>query len=262
MIGHTWLRSVLEAKVPVCHLLFVGPSSVGKWTLAEHLLGVWGVPASDVIRVQSLTMVSAREVVEATQVYPAQGFRVVLVRYDGASVAALNALLLALEDPLSVTRFILIGTELPPRTVTSRCAVFQFSLLSDDEVRQVLLERRFSPKEAERLSKASGGRVRQALALANDSEVKTLVLQAMRAIMERDEDALDSVAARWKDEHTNVLGTLCREAISGRWGMFSEAEVEGIGKKLPLRILIAMLPNIRPRLVVRSSLMSVLRGQS
>lgn len=260
MIGHDQIREALESRFTVKSCLFVGPPSVGKWTLAEHLVRVWEVPECDVIRVRSLTVDSAREVVEAARVFPSRGLRVILIRYDGASVAALNALLKVLEEPFSVTRFILVGTELPPRTVTSRCAVYQFSLLTNEEVKKVLLERRFSPSEATRLAKASGGSVRQALDLANDSEVKVLVLQAMKAILERDTDALDGVAARWTDEHTKVMGTLCREAISGRWGMFSAGEAEGVGKKLPLRILIALRPSIRPRLVVRSSLMSVLRG--
>lgn len=258
MIGHNVVRRALESGPPLKASLFIGPNSVGKWTLAEHLITTWEIPTTDVIRIRNLNIEDARTITEAAQYYPVSGTRLILVRLDGASQESMNVLLKTMEDASEVNHFILVGSVMPLETVASRCAVFHFSLLSEDEVCQILVSRKFSQAEALRLSKASGGRVGPALMVADGVDPKEDVLLAMKAITERDRKALDGLATHWTDNHTVSMGILCREAITGRWGVFKESEVSGLGKRLSMQILAALKPNIRPRLVVRASLMSVL----
>ena len=86
------------------------------------------------------------------------------------------------------------------------------------------------------------------------------VLSAYRAIRERDEDALDQIALNWKDSHTSLLSTLCHEMITNRWRVFDSAEPEIVNKTLALRILRSLAQDVRPRLVVRSNVIGVLRN--
>ena len=66
--------------------------------------------------------------------------------------------------------------------------------------------------------------------------------------------------AKWTDEHTELLVVWCTETITERWKLFKAEDADLPGQKLPLRLLIALRADIRPRLVVRHSLLSVLRG--
>lgn len=259
VVGHGGLLSRLMGVLPSVSL-FVGPSSVGKWTAAEYLRGVHEVSSADVLRVRRLTAEDARAIVRFASKAAHGTIRLVIVRLDGASPATLSALLKSLEEAPSSTRFILTATELPPATIVSRATVFRFPLLSDEQVEDVLLLRKFKPTEAKRYAALAGGQVRRALDLVEGMDAKVTVLAAVRALRERDAEALDNLAGKWEDQHTGLLATLCRELLTSRWRIFSNAEVEGLGKKTALAILTALRPDIRPRLVVRASLASVLRG--
>jgi len=237
--------------------LFVGPASVGKWTVAEAL-GRRFYNSFGVIRVRALTMDAARDL---TMLSTFATPRLVIIRLTRSTDASQNVLLKTLEEcSTTATKFILIDTELPPETITSRCTVYRFPLLTDAAVEEILLNRNFSAVEAKKLALAAGGQMRNALNRGDMVDDKQLVLTALRAIIERDSDTLDDLAAKWGDPHSALMVTLCTEAISGRYRIFNSEEIEGIGRKLPLRILIALGPGIRPRLVVRSSLMGVLRS--
>lgn len=224
--------------------------------MAEHLSSVWGVDPRNVFRFKTLTMDDARSV---SFLGSMPGNRLFIVQADATSPAVLEVLLKALEES-STARFILVSTKEPPKPVTSRCSVFRFALLSTGEVEQVLLGMRFSKVNAATLAESSGGQVSTALALSKSSGAKIVVLAASRAIRERDESALEVLAPQWTDEHTRLMVTLATETITGRLRVFEESDVEGADRKTALSVLRALYPQIRPRLVVRSSLMSVLRG--
>ena len=261
MIGHRAARLALEAgPLPSRVLLFIGPSSVGKWTMAEHLAEVWGIHPVDLVKISKLTMEDAINVVDLLRKPSVYGPRMVIIRLDGSRSAAQQALLLQLEDVGTNTTVILTASDPVVPTLMSRALVFQFSRLSEDDVREVLRRRNFNEHEAERLAAASGGQVRTALALADGGDERIQVLAAVRTIVERDAEALDNLATRWTDSHSKALCTLCTEVISGRPRFFQKAEVEGMTPTTALRILKAARVEVRPRLFVRSHLASVLRG--
>lgn len=212
-------------------------------------------------RVHKLTMPSARDLVQFARTAPVcpEG-KLAIVQLDKATPAALHVLLKTLEELPAGIKVILISESMPLETVVSRVQVYRFGLLSDEAVANVLIEKRkIEPELAKTLAAASRGQVSRALAQLDDPDGKQVVLDALEAFREKNPYALDHLAPRWMEEHTELLAIWCRESITKRWSIFG-AETEIPGQSTPLRILLALRPNIRPRLVVRSSLMSVLQG--
>ena len=251
----------LESFLPPVSLL-IGPKSVGKWTMAEHLRAHYNILDSDLLRVFNLTADSSRMLVKFSASFPVGTRKLAIVRLDSAARNSLNTLLKTLEESFSFMNFILLAEEFPIPTIVSRAQVFRVGLLSVEEITQILVEYKgFNPDTALNRAQLSGGQVERALAVQDMKEQKMLVLRVLAAFRENNESILDELAPQWKDEHTELLTLWCSETITKRWKFFSEGESEIPGKSLPLRILMALRAEIRPRLVVRASLVSVLRGK-
>lgn len=230
--------------------------------MAEHLRVARDIHPTDTIRIRTLSMDMAKGVADLIGRHGIYGERLFIIRLDGASTDARNALLKTLEDIGEDDHIILITSGPQPETLHSRSTPFYFALLTEEQVEQILRARHFNDIEAKRLAKASGGQVRNGLALADNGDLKIGVLAALRAILERDTEALDALAAKWTDEHTLLMQSMCTEIVTSRWAYFDPAEVEGTEKRTALAILTALYPNIRPRLAVRSGLMAVLRSRA
>lgn len=235
-------------------MLFVGPASVGKHALAMNVAQQHDPYNQHTLDIQKLDIAAARG---ASKFAAVGSGRVVIVCLDGATDAAANALLKVIEE--SSARFILLAESMPSDTVMSRAVLFRFSLLTDEQVEDILLARGIVPSEAKRLAELAHGTLRNVLHARSDS--KSTVLAAMTAIRNRDEDALGSLVHRWSDEHTELMVELCVEAITEKWSLFDHAEVEGTPREVYIKLLTALSRNIRPRFVVHASLMSVLRGE-
>lgn len=259
VVGHERITRVLAAELPPVSL-FIGPDSVGKWTTAEWLRREHAIQDGDLLRIRRLSADDARTITRFATVAPVGERKLVICRLDKSLPASMNALLKTLEEASESVRFILISRDMPMLTIASRAEIERFGLLTEAEVAEVLQKKNFSANQAKIYAALSGGQVRKALRAAEGLDAKVTVLSAVRAIREKDADALDNLAGKWTDEHTELLSELCLEAITGRWRIFNEAEVEGMGRRLPLKILTALRNRIRPRLVVRASLMSVLKG--
>lgn len=261
-IGHSAVESRLKRQLPPVALL-VGPESVGKTTVAFEAIRSHGVRDDDVYRFKKLTMSSARLVSESSALAPRGHIKVFVIFLDDASENAMTVLLKALEESPATTRFVLITTELPPQTITSRAEIFRFPLLSVTSVEHILLAKRINPTVAKNAAMASNGQVSSALRYVNGaSDAKMGVLAAISALMQRDEEALSAQAAKWTDDHTHLLTTLGYELITKQWRSFDPGEVEGVPPKLALRILEALRPRVRGRLTVNASLMTILKGES
>ena len=241
----------------------MGPESVGKTTIAFEAIRSHGVRDDDVMRFKILSASAARLISETALQAPRGRMKVYVIFLDRASDNAINTLLKALEESPATTRFILIATELPQETVVSRSTVFRFSLLSTEDVEAVLTGRNFNPTVARNAAQASRGQISNALRYVNGaSDAKMGVLVVVSALLQRDEEALNAQASKWTDEHTQALTTMSYEIITKQWRIFDPAEVEGVSSRLALRILEAVRPQIRGRLTVNASLMSILKGES
>jgi len=257
--GHeNHVRAVLNHLPPV--LLFIGPDSVGKWELAEHVRQVWKFKKADVLRIKRLTQDNARFVSKFAFQRPQGRLKLVIVRIDEkATKAAQNTLLKALEDAQD-TVFIIVAEEMPLATIRSRATLYSFGLLTEENVANILSARlNYGRDKALALAKASGGQIRVATDHNRDVESKLVVLKALDAVHRKDLKELESYAQKWQQEHTDLLVRWCYEAVTRKWKLFSAGDTAISGSKIPLRILIAAPEELRPRLVVRAALASVLQ---
>lgn len=259
LIGHDAVLAALLPNPPRV-ALFLGPSSVGKWTAAEHVRRAEHVAVGDVLRLRTLTVDEARTAVRFATSAAAGLTKLVIARLDGASPQALVVLLKALEDSDPSVHFILVSENEPPDTIASRAEVHRFPLLTEAQVAEVLVLLKKNPSEAAVLATRAGGHISQALRLAEQGEVKIGVLAALRAFRDHDPSVLDALAPRWTDAHTGMLEAWCREQVTGRWRIFAADECALEGSKIALRILTALRVPVRPRLVVRAQLMGALHA--
>lgn len=240
--------------------LFLGPHSVGRWATAEHVRWRHGISNEDTLRVRTLDVAMAAVIRDFTATRPVNSpSKLVIVELYKSSQAAQLALAAFLED-VGYARVIIIAQSSEVHGVlVSRSIVYHFGYLSSEAVAEVLVHRmNFSVDRARTLAARSGGQIFQALALADAEETLDLVRCALTAIRNRDPEALEECAKSWSDEATAYLAQWCHETISRQWRVFEEGDLVE-GRAIPVRILRALNYRVRPRLVVRSQLMQVLK---
>lgn len=259
--GHAAIVGSLQNELPPVSL-FVGPRSVGKRTCAEVMARHHQI--EHVVRVSSLTAESARMLAQHVNVAPPDGRSLAIVRLGDHTEQriAQNILLKALEEPQPGHHFILLTHDNPAETIASRAMRFDFGLLPVRVIERVLRELGTPEHEVEQFSRQCGGRVGEALRMAELLEKKALVVTAMRAIENHDPDALTKCADAWTPGHTETAVAWCYESIIGRTSprLFSRSELGDMPRRTATRILIALREMHRPRLTVRGSLLSVLEA--
>ena len=260
--GHLAIQERIERDGLPPVALFLGPKSVGRRRYANALAKVLTDDPRDVLRINLLTADLAREVDRFIHTAPAgSGKRVAVINIQGAPRNNLNMLLKALEDVFSFVHVILLATSEPPETILSRVeGVYHFPLLTKTDVEKALVLRGLGATEAKIRAEESGGQLDTVLNREDRSKLKPLVLIVVRCFREHDHASLEGLAARWTDDHTNLLVKLAHEATTKRWRFFDEAEAGGIPGRVWLAILRALKPNVRPRLVIHSQLAGVLRS--
>lgn len=258
--GHeTLVRSLRQYFAPVS--AFVGPRGVGKWTVAEHLRSEFSVAAEDVLRIHRLDL----DAVEALNVFastpPASSdFKLAIVELLSGSRRYQPMLYPLAEFPRSLKIIFIAEQKNIDAGLQSRCVSYKFPRLRPDDVSSILTRKmNFSVERARELAAVSGGQVSTALSVADAEPSLDLVRRAVLALRVKDEEALGALAKDWTDEASQWLVEWCHEAVSGHWRAFSE-EDRIDSPVLPLRILKHMTEPVRPRLVVRSQLMSALKG--
>jgi len=196
VVGHGQVCALLadEASAPAQAYLFVGPSSVGKATVARRFVALLLCPGGDddcvrrvlsgvhpdLIRVEpdgrtALTVAQARATVARAVLAPTEGARKVFLFEEAGLMndEAANALLKTLEEPTATTVFVLVtdSEDDLPATVASRSRTVFFGRVLDDEVIAALTGRGVEREQAERAAATSGGRPGLALMLATRPEV-------------------------------------------------------------------------------------------
>jgi hypothetical protein len=268
-IGHTHVVEALQGELPPV-TLFLGPASVGKATIAAELFARHGISGTRLFVADRLDVDVARDAAEFCR---GRGHRGVLLGLDAATTPAVNVLLKPLEAPPREVHFILVSSEVPIETVTSRAQVYRFGFLSEDEVARVLIEiRGVSRAQAEAAAKLSGGQVRPALGALLAGDSRGPILTVLRAVAEGDEELFyatmggkrlvrvngheerrDAVDA----QQLGLLRTWALEARTGRWRLFSRKDSYGLDTEPAVidRVLRATSRPTRPKVAVRAALL-------
>lgn len=201
IVGHGPVGSLLEREAlrPAQAYLFVGPSNIGKGTVARRFAATLLCPDRgihegvcdtcrrvlagnhpDVTIVEpsgrsSLTVDQAREVVAKATLAPVEGSVKVIVIDEASSMTdqAANALLKTLEEPTASTVFIVVAESEDdlPATVSSRCRTIQFGRLRTEDLVDALVAQGIDETQAEEVAQIAGGRPGLALELATRPEV-------------------------------------------------------------------------------------------
>lgn len=215
IIGHNNALEVLSRMVSQQNLphamLFVGPESVGKMTVAQRLvkqaLDYQGDLAAhpDVHTLERLvdpktekkkTQISVKQVRELTAKVAMSsmmgGLKVVFIEEaEKLSTAGANALLKTLEEPKGDTLFVLRAStpDQLPATIVSRCQVLRFSIVARDVLIEGLKKLGYGATDATAAAARSLGRPGRAIRYLKDSvyqsELETGIAQAV-AFLEQD----------------------------------------------------------------------------
>jgi replication-associated recombination protein RarA len=226
IVGHERNR-VLLTHCDSPAVLLLGPTSVGKFTTARSVTYSWGVRPTDLFCIEGLTSADARSVCDLSLIPPFGDLRAFIIRLDSATAQAQNILLKTLEEPPDRARFLLVASEPPLPTIVSRCQVFEFGLLSDTEVRAILLQTGMSAEAADRQAPLGGGRVRPAQEGVS-AQARGQVLSVLRALSSRDAGQMGRALQQWDGAAHELLSQWAAEASSGRWRIFTPDTAPGI----------------------------------
>lgn len=267
--GHHKTVTALEAELPPVTLL-LGPPSVGKWTLTEHLAEHHRVLTVDrSAHRDGLTADAARTVRTFCQRAPFGPLKLVTARLDRSSPAALGVLLKILEEPPAPVRFLLTadtwtGGSPLPGTITSRAVCHRLGLLADHQVTSILIEGGMNTLAAHKAAPLGAGQVKPARdALSFDETAKTAVLTMMAAVAAGDRDQLARTAKTADATVAHLLQVWLSEALTARWRTFTPPEAA-----YPRPWLLAGLAALRrldragPRLAVHAALDAIITARS
>jgi hypothetical protein len=269
VVGHEKIRAELQRKLWPQPTLLLGPESTGKWRMATWI-AAYHSPWFNQRIIDKPRMDAIRDIrgFLATPPSPAaigSGFKVVAVNLNGSVATDVqDALLKDLEEPPDYARFILVASKPPLATITSRCVIGPWGVLTDDEVAQVLVLEGVSRKDAMTVAPIGRGRVKPALDAAERFRpAKAAVIGALRAIANRDNGQFEQAVKVWGVTEDWMLRELLGAAASGsRTPLFGPAERQVIGSTAARKAiaLLAVSGNARPQVVVRALAVALMQG--
>ena len=197
LVGHGGVLDLLKAELqtPAQAYLFVGPSNVGKASVARRfaaaLVGGDDVEAvrraksgshPDLVLVapegrSSITVEQARGIVSSAVRSPLEADRKVFLLEEASmlNIEAANALLKTIEEPIASTTFVLVAESEDdlPLTIASRCRTVVFGRVPEADIAQGLVDLGIDADDARDAARISGGRPGLAVALAREPRVSS-----------------------------------------------------------------------------------------
>jgi hypothetical protein len=271
VVGHTQTREALELELPPQPVLLLGPESTGKWKLARWVADYhapwynqrWlGEPRLYMIRELSGFLRTP-----PTPAVTGSGYKVVVINLNGAAGGGVqNALLKDLEEAPDYVRFILTASRSPLATITSRCIIWRWGALTDQEVAQVLCLKGVKQRDAMAIAPIGRGSVAPALDAAERFRpARAAVLAAVQAIAARDNGQFEHAVKVWGETEDWMLRELLGAAASGNsTPLFSGTERQIIGSTTARKgiALLAASGKARPQVAVRALAVALIQGGS
>jgi DNA polymerase-3 subunit delta' len=195
LVGHSAVLELLTAELetPAQAYLFVGPSNVGKASVARRFASVLvgGDNAGAVRRANagthpdlvlvapegrsSITVDQARMMISDAVRSPLEADRKVFLLEEASmlNIEAANALLKTIEEPIDSTTFVLVAESEDdlPSTIASRCRTIVFGRVPEEDITEGLIELGIDADGARDAARISGGRPGLAVALAREPKV-------------------------------------------------------------------------------------------
>jgi replication-associated recombination protein RarA len=253
LIGHE-NQFKLATTGEVTNLFVYGPSSVGKGVFVDAVIAHYNI--QDVLKISPLTIDSMEEIRQEAVLGGDKAF-VIDLGYS-TTLNLRERLLKVVEDAPSTTKFFLISVAKPDLALRTRFESYALGFLTPIDIQLILTQQGYSVERAIELSQLQLGTVSGTVYAGKTNPDKFLVLRALSAIQNSTEDELDSLYSKWTDSHTSLIREWAAERITGRWRLFSEDD-SALNKGIALKVLKRVNPFDRPRYVVRSSLVSILR---
>jgi hypothetical protein len=257
VVGHDDVIARLSTEVPHASV-FSGLKGVGKWTTALWTVQHLGVPFSDVLQAKRLTYEGLKHIAQfSKRGGSTDAGQVVIARLGSHAMKYLPEVFDLLDRP-SNTRFIFTASGEVAPGVLQRSVRYPFGLLSPEHVAEILIGLGAKPADAKATASYSAGTMDILWMAKQVVEVKPVVQQVLQAIYHRDEEALEMLASRWSDVATLWLRTWATERYTGRWRWYNDGFTEITDPREALRILLAVSEDVRPALIVRSTLMNLI----
>lgn len=279
IIGHHKIQSFfsrsLEKDILSHAYLFVGPESVGKFTLAkdlaEKLVGEIGSVRADVSVIEpegekrkEIKIESVRELIRRMAISPIAGKYKVAIINDASRMnrSAQNSLLKILEEPPAQAVIFLIASDRSKllRTIVSRCQVIRFNLVSDEEISDAIPS---DCSEKDKMVSWSLGRPGAAKKMVENKEELEYRLETNKEL-ERLFQLNMSERMDWAQNAVKDLNMLrgklnlwlvvFREIILGKSKLTSQPKAMRISQKLNDIILLLDDTNANPRLILENLL--------
>ncbi len=195
LVGHGGVLDLLNSELdnPAQAYLFVGPSNVGKASIARRFAAVLvGGDDDDAVRRAksgshpdlvlispegrtSIMVDQARGVVASAVRSPLEAGRKVFLLEEAQMLndEAANALLKTIEEPIPTTTFVLVAESEDdlPATIPSRCRTIVFGRVPEADIAAGLVELGVDAQSAADAARISGGRPGLAVALAREPRV-------------------------------------------------------------------------------------------
>ncbi len=215
IFGHLSAKELLQQQIASNNLshayLFLGPSGVGKYSMAKLVAqSITKNSTADIMELDLAVQDSIedlREFIELISVRPVKGsYKVAIIdNFNLASLAISNALLKVLEEPSQSTFIFLISSQRPIATIVSRSQLINFNRLNETELGQYAASQHLEPTTEQIL--ASGGSPGRLLEILNNNTTTEKAAVLHKQLSNFNSTVSDRLlaVAQWGNEDSSTL---------------------------------------------------------